>query len=171
MFAEEYEKRYKVTVDLNKEVIYMYTVKDLEQRLTEAQANFQLIKQDKPIHAAQDAEGYYDVEKSAPTFILQNENGLLACIVSINRGKLDFEAMKKQFGYSKLKMADRGKAEKQTGYKIGSIPLIGHDLPCIFDDGLLEYDYIYGGTGDELVTLKINPQDVKRLNNVIHCIA
>jgi prolyl-tRNA editing enzyme YbaK/EbsC (Cys-tRNA(Pro) deacylase) len=147
----------------------MYTVKDLEKYLSEAQANFQLIKQDKPIHAAQDAKGYYDIEKSAPTFILQSDNGLLACIISINRGRLDFEAMKRQFGYSKLKMADRRKIEQQIGYGVGVIPLIGHDLPCIFDDSLLNYDYIYGGTGDELVTLKIKPQDVKRLNDVIHC--
>jgi prolyl-tRNA editing enzyme YbaK/EbsC (Cys-tRNA(Pro) deacylase) len=82
---------------------------------------------------------------------------------------LDFEAMKRQFGYSKLKMADRRKVEQQIGYRVGAIPLIGHDLPCIFDDSLLKYDYIYGGTGDELVTLKIKPQDVKRLNNVINC--
>ncbi|MDF2804802.1 MAG: YbaK/prolyl-tRNA synthetase associated region [Anaerocolumna sp.] len=147
----------------------MYTVKDLEQYLSEVQADFQLIKQDRPIHAAQDAKGYYDIEKSAPTFILQNDNGLLACILSINRGRLDFEAMKRQFGYSKLKMADRRKVEQQIGYRVGAIPLIGHDLPCIFDDSLLKYDYIYGGTGDELVTLKIKPQDVKRLNNVINC--
>jgi Uncharacterized conserved protein len=148
----------------------MYTIKDLEQCLSEAHADFQLVKQDKPIHASQDAEGYYDVKKSAPTFILQNENELLACIVSINRGRLDFEAMKKQFGYSRLKMADRGKVEKQTGCKIGAIPLIGHDLPCIFDNSLLKYDYIFGGTGDELMTLKIKPQDVKRLNNIMHCL-
>ena len=145
----------------------MYTVRDLEQYLSEAQANFHLIKQDKPIHAAQDAKRYYDIEKSAPTFILQNENGLLACIISINRGRLDFEAMKRQFCFSKLKMADRREVEKQIGYNVGAIPLIGHDLPCIFDDSLLKHDYIYGGTGDELVTLKIKPQDVKRLNNVI----
>ena len=148
----------------------MDTVKDLARYLSETQADFQLIEQDQPIRTVQDAGGYYGVEKAAPTLILQTENGLLACIVSINRGRLDFEAMKKRFGYSKLKMADRRKVEKQTGYQVGAIPLIGHHLPCIFDDCLLEYDYIYGGTGDECVTLKICPKDVKRLNNVIHCL-
>jgi len=54
-----------------------------------------------------------------------------------------------------------------TGYKAGSIPLIGHNLPCVFDDCLLDYDYIYGGSGDELHTLKIAPNDVMRLNNII----
>ncbi len=76
--------------------------------------------------------------------------------------------MKIQLGYSKLKMASADKIEKQTGYKVGSIPIIGTNLPCIFDNRLLEFDYIYGGTGDELITLKINPHDVKRLNSVIH---
>jgi len=151
-------------------VIYTDTIKDLERYLSRARADFQLIRQDKPIHTVQDAAGYFPIENSAPTFILKNEDGLLACIVSIARGRLDFEEMKKQFGYSKLKMADRGAIEKLTGYKTGSIPLIGHHLPCIFDDRLLKFDYVYGGTGDEFVTLKIAPQDVKRLNNIVFCL-
>jgi len=148
----------------------MDTVKDLERYLSRAQADFELIEQEKPFYTVQDAAGYFPIEKSAPTFILQTEHGLLACIVSIARGRLNFEELKKQFGYSKLKMADRGAIEKQTGYKAGSIPLIGHHLPCIFDDHLLKFNYVYGGTGDEFVTLKIAPQDVKRLNNIVHCL-
>lgn len=146
----------------------MYKVRDLERFLSEKHADFQLIRQNKPIYTVQDAEGYYDVKKAAPTFILQTEDGLLSCITSINRGKLDLETMKKQFGYSKLKMANKNKIENQTGYRIGTIPLIGLNLPCCFDKNLLKYDYIYGGTGDELVTLKIKPQNVEYLNNVIH---
>ncbi|WP_195985489.1 YbaK/EbsC family protein [Clostridium sp. D33t1_170424_F3] len=143
---------------------------DLERLLTEAQANFRLIRQDKPILSAQDAQEYYDVEKLAPTLILQTENGLLACIVSANRGRLDFEAMKQDFGYTKLKLADRKKVEKATGYPAGAVPLVGYGLPCLFDDRLLQYDCIYGGTGDPLVILEIKPQDVKRLNHILHCL-
>lgn len=145
----------------------MHTIKNLNRYLAEVQADFQLIQQDQPIYTAQDAKKYFDMKKSAATFILQNEKELLACIVSVNHGRLNFEAIKEQFGYAKLKMADRRKLEEKTGYKAGAIPLIGHGLPCIFDDNLLAFDYIYGGTGDELVTLKIRPEDVKRLNNII----
>lgn len=142
----------------------MYSLQELEHLLRNAGAKFDLINQNKPILSVKDAEEYYDIEKAAPTFILESEEGMLACIVSGNRGKLDFDTIKEKLGFSKLKMAERGKVRKQLGYDVGSIPLIGHDLPCIFDDLLLRYDYIYGGTGDELVTLKINPLDVKRLN-------
>ncbi|RDU24911.1 aminoacyl-tRNA deacylase [Anaerosacchariphilus polymeriproducens] len=148
----------------------MYSIVELEMKLENEQAKYELIKQNEAIYSIEDAKKYYKVEKAAPTFILQCEDGLIACIVSACRGKLDFDAMKKQFGYSKLKMANREKVEKQTGYKIGSVPLIGLNLPCIFDNTLLQFDYIYGGTGNELITLKIDPHDVIRLNNVINFI-
>lgn len=65
-------------------------------------------------------------------------------------------------------MAGKEKVQRSTGYAVGAIPLIGLRLPCIFDERLLTYDYVYGGTGDERVTLKIVPYDVKRLNPVVH---
>lgn len=143
------------------------TVNEIEAFLRENNADFELLRQDKPILSAADAAGYYPVEKSAPTFVLQTDDGLIGCFVSVGSGKVDFEALKQKFGYTKLKMADKKKIERQTGYKVGSIPLIGLGLPCLFDNTLLEYDYVYGGTGDELVTLKIAPPDVMRLNKII----
>ena len=145
----------------------MYTIDELEAFLRRENAEFALIKQDRPILSASDAEGCYDVRKAAPALILQSERGLVACIFSSGRGRLNLEQVKAVCGFSKLRLADRKKVPKQTGYEVGAVPLIGHGLPCIFDDGLLQYDYIYGGTGDPLTTLKIKPADVKRLNQVI----
>lgn len=145
----------------------MYTLEELKQKLIHEKADYELIVQSKPIYSLEDAAAYYDIDKAAPTFILQSENGLLACIVSSHRGKLDLDAIKEKFKFEKLKMADRKKIEKETGYSIGAVPLIGHHLPCLFDDALLQYDYIYGGTGEALVTLKINPHHVKKINQII----
>lgn len=145
----------------------MYSVQELETVLRQAAADFELIRQEVPILSAADAAPYYDAQRAAPTFILQTESGLIACTLSANRGRMDFEAMKRRFGFSKLKMADRKKVLRETGYEVGAIPLVGHGLDCIFDGSLLEYDYVYGGTGDALVTLKIAPGDVRALNHVI----
>ena len=143
------------------------TVKEIEDFLCENNADFELLKQNKPIISATDAAGYYPVEKAAPTFVLQTENCLIGCIVSANNGRLNFEALKQKFGYAKLKMADKKKIKSQTGYEVGMVPLIGLEFPCLFDNTLLKYDYVYGGAGDELVTLKIAPQDVMKLNRII----
>lgn len=142
------------------------TVRELEAFLLEKGAAFELLKQETPILSAKDASAYYPAHKAAPTLVLQTENGLIACIASVNSGRMDLDFFKKKFGFAKLKMADKKKIIAQTGYEIGAIPLVGLGLPCIFDNGLLKYDYIYGGSGDELVTLKIAPMDVMRLNKI-----
>ena len=129
-------------------------------------ADYALIAQDKPIRSTMDVGGYYPVEKSAPTFVLQTENGLIGAIVSIQNGRLDFEKLKTQFGFAKLKMADRKKIAAQTSFEAGAVPLVGLDLPILFDNKLLAHDYVYGSTGDELVTLKIAPADLLRCNTV-----
>lgn len=143
------------------------TARELETFLRENHADFELLRQDRPILSAADAAEYYPPEKAAPMLVLQTENGLIGCAVSAGRGRLDFEALKQKFHYEKLKMADRAKIKKLTGYEAGAIPLIGLGLPCLFDSSLLQHDYLYGGSGDALVTLKIAPRDVMRLNPII----
>lgn len=143
------------------------TVNDLKQMLDLHNVNYELIKQKKPIRSVQDAADYYPIDQAAPTFVLQTEREMIACIVSAQNGRLDFAKLKQQFGFAKLKMADAKKIQKQTGYEIGSIPLVGLNLRCIFDKKLLRHDYVYGGTGDMLTTLKISPGDLLRVNEVI----
>ena len=74
--------------------------------------------------------------------------------------------IKKQLGFEKLKIADRKKVEKQAGYPVGCIPLVGLGIPCVFDKKLLCHDFVYGGTGNELLTLKINPKDLLKVNEI-----
>ena len=145
----------------------MFSVIELRGFLKRNNSDFEILAHDTPIISTQDAAKYFDIDKAVPTFIVDTEQGFVAFVISSKRGKIDFKTMKQSLGFSKLKMADREKVQEMTGYKAGSIPLIGHNLPCVFDDCLLDYDYIYGGSGDELHTLKIAPNDVMRLNNII----
>lgn len=142
-------------------------IKEIEAYLKDRNIPYEIIQQDKPILSALDAEGYYPVEKSAPTFVLQTENGLIGCITSLQNGRLNFNKMKQLFGFRKLKMADRKVVKSQTGYHAGTIPLVGLGLPCLFDKKLLEHDYVYGGTGNELLTLKIAPAELLKVNEII----
>lgn len=142
-------------------------IKEIERFLASGNIQYEVIQQDKPILSVLDAEGYYPVEKSVPTFVLQTENGLIGCMVSFQNGRLDFDKLKQVFGFSKLKMADRKKIKSQTGYDVGAIPLVGLHLPCIFDRKLLQHDFVYGGTGNELFTLKIDPSELLKANEII----
>jgi len=147
----------------------MLTLETLDQHLQENRADYALLRQEGLILSAHDAARYYDVRYAAPTLIVQTERGLMSLIYSAQRGRLDLDVIRSAAGLEKLKLADRKKAEKQTGYAMGAVPLVGLELPCLFDDSLLAFPYIYGGSGDPLVTLKIAPGDVKRLNPVFTC--
>ena len=50
---------------------------------------YEIISQERPILSVSNAEGYYPIEKSAPTFILQTENGFVGCFTSFQNGRLD----------------------------------------------------------------------------------
>lgn len=145
----------------------MFDLRDLERYLKDNRADFALIGHTAPILTVQDAEQYFDVRAAAPAFVVQTERGLMLLIAGAKRGRLDFKALGAKLGLSKLKLADKKKAEQATGCKIGAIPLVGSGLPCIFDDQLLQLPFLYGGSGDAMHTLKIAPQDVKRLNHTI----
>lgn len=64
-------------------------------------------------------------------------------------------------------MASPKEVRKVTGFEVGSVPMVGLDLPCVLDKRLFEYNFVYGGTGKSTYTLKIEPQALKELNQVV----
>lgn len=147
----------------------MLTLEALERYLTGENAHYELIRQDTPILSAQDGARYFDPQYAAPTLVVQTERGLMSVIFSACRGRLDLEPLKKQAGLAKCRLADPKRVERDTGYTVGAIPLVGLGLPCMFDRRLLALPFLCGGSGDPLCTLKIAPEDVKRLNPVVLC--
>ncbi|MBU2703054.1 prolyl-tRNA editing enzyme YbaK/EbsC (Cys-tRNA(Pro) deacylase) [Sporomusaceae bacterium BoRhaA] len=131
--------------------------------------DFEIILNDKPIRSAQDGATYFQIEigQTAPTLILEGDNKYFAVIVSGRRNGLDMEEMARVLGCHKVKLAKPNKVKKITGYKVGTIPLVGLSLPYILDKQLFEYDFVYGGTGEVDKTLKIAPAVLKMVNQVI----
>lgn len=142
-------------------------IADLKQLLTDQNADFEILTHEKPIHSKQDALGYFRLEETAPTLILETENGYLALIISGEREKIDFRQLKKLTNCKKLQLANSDVIQETMNLKAGQVPLIGHQLPCIIDKKLFNYPYVYGGTGDLFHTLKIKPDDLVKANQVI----
>jgi len=142
-------------------------IKNLIELLRSRAIVFEIIEQDKPIITLTDAARYFPIEKAVPTLVAQTDRGLVALFVSSSYGKVDFSLLKDQFKFQKMKMADRKQIVVQTGYEVGAIPLVGLTIPCIMDKKLFQYDFVYGGTGNPMFTLKIAPNSIASLNNVI----
>ncbi len=142
-------------------------LKQLTEYLQESKAEFEIIEHEKPLLKGKDMAEYFEPELCAPIFVISTEQGLVAMVVSGQREDMDVKSISYVLGYGVNGMADPKVVKQATGYEVGKIPLLGHKFPILFDKQLTIHDYIYGGTGDPYHTVKMKPEDVIRLNNMI----
>lgn len=144
-------------------------MKDLKVLFQENNVPFELINHKVPIHTAQEGATYFGITigQTAPTLILKTDKGYFALIMSGDRDHIDFNEVASILGCNKVKLAGAKEVEKVTGCTVGSIPMVGHNLPCVVDKRLFQYSSIYGGSGEETCTLKINPSALEKLNSVV----
>lgn len=144
-------------------------MKALQEILEKSKYTYELIQHEKPILSKKDGSEYFriDVGQTAPTLILKTDKGFFALIVSGSRSKVDFEKIAGILNCSKVTLASPKEVQEVTGFQVGSVRMVGLDLPCLIDKRLFHYDYIYGGTGKSTYTLKIEPRALNKLNKVI----
>ena len=67
-------------------------------------------------------------------------------------------------GKKQVKLADAETVLQWTGYPAGGVPPFGHaaPLPTLLDRGVLAWDAIYGGGGDDHTLLRISPAELVR---------
>lgn len=130
--------------------------------------SYELIQHERAIVSAQDGADYLGIEigQTAPTLILKTEKGYVAAILSGNRGKLNFAEAAQTLGCRVVKLATAKEVQSVTGFEVGSVPMVGLDMPFVMDKELYRYPYVYGGTGDRGWTLKIEPKALEELNRV-----
>jgi len=144
-------------------------LEELQRILKKSHYTYEIIEHEKPILSKQDGVNFFGIEvgQAAPTLVLKTDKGLIALIVSGSRSKVNFEKIADILGCSNAKLASQEEVRKVTGSQVGSVRMVGLDLPCVIDKRLFHYDYIYGGTGQSTFTLKIAPQALNELNQVI----
>ncbi len=142
-------------------------IEDLKKQLLNQNADFEIIQHDIPIKSKKDAIGYFKIEETAPTLIIQTETEYYALIISGERSKVNFDLIRNLLGCETIKMADKIEIVKKFNIEPGQVPLVGHNLPCIIDNKIFKYNFVYGGTGNWYYTLKIKPEDLAKVNNVV----
>jgi len=144
-------------------------VENIKNLLVENKIEFELIHHDKLIHTSQEGADYFKIPigQTAPALIIYTNIGFHALIISGREEKLNFKRIKKLMKCTNVRLATKSEVRQLTGFSVGTIPLFGLPLPYIIDKQLLESSFIYGGTGEEHYTLKVNPNALLKLNNVV----
>jgi prolyl-tRNA editing enzyme YbaK/EbsC (Cys-tRNA(Pro) deacylase) len=136
--------------------------------LSTTKYKYEMIQHDKPILTREDGSKYFgiDVGQTAPTLIIKTDKGFVALIISGSRGNINFDQIVRMQNCKNAKLASPKEVKKITGFCVGSVALIGLNLPCLIDKSLFNFDFVYGGTGNPTSTLKIQPQALIELNSI-----
>jgi Cys-tRNA(Pro)/Cys-tRNA(Cys) deacylase len=95
------------------------------------------------------------------TLVVAQDGALSVAIVPV-AAQLDLRALGKRAA-----LADRGAAERATGYVPGGISPLGQRkrLPTLLDESALQHETIYVSAGRRGLELELAPADLVRLTN------
>ena len=144
----------------------MDKVKDI---LENSNLDYEFIFHEKQIYSAIEGAEYFGIDagQTAPTLIIRTDKGYFSIIFSGSRSRIDFELIAKIIGVSRVKLVNKDKVREITGFAPGDTPMVGLALPTIFDKKLLQYPFVYGGSGQPNRTLKLSPTTLIKLNQPI----
>jgi prolyl-tRNA editing enzyme YbaK/EbsC (Cys-tRNA(Pro) deacylase) len=137
----------------------------LKTRLDELSLSYEIIPH-KPILTVEEGLKELGIEAAdGVSTLIMNADGKFISIIRRDDKKLSFKKIKKLLGVKDLRFADREKVKELTKCDIGYVSLLNESFQPIFDDSILERQFVYGGTGSPEHDLKIQPNDLVRLTN------
>ncbi len=102
------------------------------------------------------------------TLVTEVDGALTVAVVPVT-GDVDLKALAAAVGGKRAAMADRGVAEKTTGYVRGGISPLGQRkrLPTVVDLSATEYETVYVSAGRRGLQVELNPADLVRLTDAV----
>jgi prolyl-tRNA editing enzyme YbaK/EbsC (Cys-tRNA(Pro) deacylase) len=137
--------------------------------LENSKFDYEFIFHEKQIYSAAEGAEFFGIDagQTAPTLIINTDKGYFSITFSGSRSSIDFKELAKILNVSRVKLASRNKVHEIIGFNPGDTPMVGLSLPAIFDKRLLQYSYVYGGSGEPNRTLKTSPTTLIELNHPI----
>lgn len=102
------------------------------------------------------------------TLIVAGPSGLAVAVLPVPC-KLSLKAAAAALGWPKAVMAERGAAERSTGYVLGGISPLGQRrrLPTVLDASALEFDRVLCSAGKRGSDIALGPHDLMRLTAAV----
>lgn len=101
------------------------------------------------------------------TLVVESDDGALAVGIIPVIALLSMKLMARAIAAKKVTLAERGAAERATGYVMGGISPLGQKkrLRTVLDDSALAYPTIYVSGGRRGLDLELAPTDLLRLSS------
>lgn len=141
-------------------------VEDLKQFLDREGIEAEFYEFSEPTLSVEDSARQLgiDPEEIVKSLVFKDEDHspLLAIVSGIRQ--VDESKLSKAYG-SKVTMAKAREVENFTGYKIGEVPPVNHELETFADSEIVEFDTVVAGGGSTHTLVKLDPQDIIRITD------
>jgi Cys-tRNA(Pro)/Cys-tRNA(Cys) deacylase len=107
-------------------------------------------------------------ERVFKTLVTEVDGSLTVAVVPVT-GDVDLKALAGAVGGKRAAIADRGVAEKTTGYVRGGISPLGQRkrLPTVVDESANEHETVYVSAGRRGLQVELDPADLIRLTDAV----
>jgi len=140
-------------------------IDQLRSLLNEHSIDYTIFSHEKTVITAEEGaeKGMGSLDEMAPTLVLKTENGAIVAIIS-GSTRLSYKKIKKELKLKNVSLATPDYALELTGSKVGTISLVNPEFTTIIDSKLKSIKAVYGGCGIDKHTLKINVDDLIKIN-------
>lgn len=103
-------------------------------------------------------------ERVYKTLLTVVDGALTVAVVPVT-GKLDLKALAQSVGGKRAAMADKGAAERATGYVVGGISPLGQKSvhPTVVDETVWLFETVFVSGGRRGLDVELSPDDLVRL--------
>lgn len=103
------------------------------------------------------------------SLLFESRHGDVVLVVASGINRVDRHRLAALTGLGHLKLASPQRVVEVTGYEVGGMPPVGHvlDLMVVLDETVLAQPVVFGGGGRSDHLVRINPNDIARLNNAL----
>ena len=83
----------------------------------------------------------------------------VVCVTS-GAHRVDVERVADALDCAEARIAAPDEVRAATGYPVGGVPPIGHGLPVLFDEALLQHERIWAAGGDSNSLFEVDPREL-----------
>jgi prolyl-tRNA editing enzyme YbaK/EbsC (Cys-tRNA(Pro) deacylase) len=81
----------------------------------------------------------------------------VVCVAS-GEHRIDLDKVAEALDCAEVRQAGADEVRAATGFAIGGVPPVGHDLPVIFDEALLRHERVWAAAGDPHSLFCVDPR-------------
>lgn len=112
-----------------------------------------------------EAYAYFNltIGNGIPTVIMKADDAFIA-VLRRDDTRIDFKKLKQLVGKN-VRMANPEEFVKLTGLPLGAARVYNPGLPTYIDDKIFEKEYLIGGSGNFICSIRYKTADLRKLSN------